>query len=176
MTPTISARMRSILTMAVLAVLLLIGVSWGWSAVTEPFPEGEEIPTCSPIDITRGDQVYLDQVTVSVLNAGGREGLAGRTLNGLVKNGFGEGDLANAPSDAEVDLVEIWTDEPRNPAVRLVASHLGKDVEVVRRDSGAPGVNIVVGDEFTGVTKGRKKIAASQDATICSPPAPPAAG
>lgn len=173
MIPAIPARLRSLLTLATLVVLLLIGASWGWSAVTEPFPKGEEAATCTPTDIAKGDKVYPDQVTVSVLNASGREGLAGRTLDDLVDDSFGEGDLDNAPADAGVDRVEIWTNEPRSPAVRLVATHLGDDVQVVRRDSGAPGVNIVVGNEFSGVTKGRKMITAARDFTICTPPPPP---
>ncbi len=176
MTSLISARQKSVLTLATLAVLLLIGVSWGWSAVTEPFPQGEEVATCSPTEVAKGDKVYPDQVTVSVLNAGGREGLAGRTLDELVRNGFGKGDLDNAPVDAGVDLVEIWTDAPRSPAVQLVASHLGNDVRVLRRDSGAPGVNIVVGNEFSGVITGRRMRVAGQDTTICSPPPLPPAG
>ncbi len=34
-----SAGLRSALTLAVLALLVLVGALWGWAAFTEPFPE-----------------------------------------------------------------------------------------------------------------------------------------
>lgn len=163
------ARIRSAATMVGLVVLLLIGVVWAWSAVTEPFPEDEETVTCDLVSVAKGEKVYPDQVTVSVLNAGNEEGLANRTMAALVKAKLVEGDLDNAPDDADVSGVEIWTDDEDNPAVLLVASYLGKDVKVVRRDPPLPGVNVVVGEDFTKVTKGRKSVAATEDTTICGP-------
>jgi hypothetical protein len=163
------ARIRSAATMVGLVALLLIGVVWAWSAVTEPFPEDEEAVTCDLLSVSKGEKVYPDQVTVSVLNAGNEEGLANRTMAALVKADLVEGELGNAPEDAEVSRVQIWTDDEENPAVRLVASFLGKDVKVVLRDPPLPGVNVVVGDDFTKVTKGRKSVAAQEDTTICGP-------
>jgi hypothetical protein len=157
--------------MAGLAVLLVIGVAWGWSAVSEPFPEGEEVATCTSTTVEEGEKVYPDQVTVSVLNAGGREGLANRTMSELVDAGLGTGELGNAPEDADVKGVEIWAADLENPAVRLVRSFLGDDAKLVRRDPHLPGVNVVVGEDFPGVTDGRKSVAAREDTTICSPPA-----
>jgi len=165
------ARLRSAVTMAALAVLLLIAVAWGWSAVSEPFPEGEEVATCTSTTVEEGEKVYPDQVTVSVLNAGGREGLANRTMTELVDEGLGKGELGNAPEDADVKGVEIWAADLENPGVRLVRSFLGDDVKLVRRDPQLPGVNVVVGEDFPGVTNGRKSVAAREDTTICSPPA-----
>ena len=166
----VQARIRSAATMLVLVVLMLIGVAWAWSAVTEPFPEDEEVATCDLVSVDKGQKVYPDQVTVSVLNAGNEEGLANRTMAALVKAALVEGDLANAPKDADVSGVEVWTDDLQNPAVILVASYLGKNAKVVERDPPLPGVNVVVGDDFRGVTKGRKSVAAREDTTICGPP------
>jgi hypothetical protein len=165
----IPARIRSAATMLGLLLLLLIGVAWAWSAVSEPFPEKEDVATCRSMSVEEGQKVYPDQVTVSVLNAGDREGLANRTMADLVEAGFARGKLGNAPQDADVTRVQIWTDDPENPAVRLVRSYLAKKVPVVRRTPPLPGVNVVVGDDFSGVTGGREAVAAREDATICSP-------
>lgn len=165
-------RLRSTLTLAALLGLLLFGVSYGFSAVTKPFPQRAEPPVCTDTPIAQGEKIFPDQVTVSVLNAGERSGLAGRTMSQLVDVGYGRGDLANAPEDTDVKRVEIWTDEPNNPDVRLVATYLGtKKTLIVRRDTVAVGVNVVVGDRFQDLRKGRKGFKAKSDTSICSPPA-----
>lgn len=166
----IDPRVRTLLTLGALAALVLIGAAWGWSAATKPFPGRVEAPTCVEATIAKGSKVYPDQVTVSVLNASNREGLAGRTMRLLTDEGFGQGDSANAPADTEVAVAQVWAETPGDPAVRLVASRLGKDVEVVRRDTAAAGVTVVVGDGFEELVQGRKAVKARQDATICSPP------
>lgn len=162
--------LRSALTLAVLLGVLLIGVAWAWSAVTEPFPEREKAATCTTRLVAKGDKVYPDQVTVSVLNGGTREGLADRTMTDLVTAGLDRGFVDNAPDDAEVTLAQVWADDPSNPAVKLVKSYLGKRAKIVRRESTLPGVTVVVGDDFPGVVNGRKAVKAQDDATICSPP------
>lgn len=160
---------RTIVTLAVLALVLVIGGAWGWSALTKPFPGRAEAPTCSLQTVAAGEKVYPDQVTVSVLNAGTREGLAGRTMQLLEDEGFDAGDSDNAPSGTRIDDVEIWTDDPEDPAVRLVASRLGDTLRIVRRDASAAGVVVVVGDGFTKLSKGRKSVVAQTDFEICSP-------
>jgi len=166
---TAQARMRSAITLLCLLVVLLIGVAWAWSAVSEPFPEREEAATCTSTVVAAGEKVYPDQVTVSVLNAGTSEGLADRTMTSLVAAGLDEGELGNA-RETDVGGVEIWADDVDNPAVKLVTSFLGKDAKVVRRDTPLPGINVVVGEEFPGVTNGREFASADEETTICSPP------
>ena len=65
--------------------------------------------------------------------------------------GFVEGEHGNAPDDAEVAGVEIWTERPENPAVQLVAQPVrrGRRGRPPRRRP-RPGVDVVVGDEFDG--------------------------
>jgi hypothetical protein len=161
---------RTAITLGVLGVVLLIGATWGWSSVTKPFPGKVDAPTCVDKTIAVGERVYPVEVTVSVLNAGTREGLAGRTMQLLEDVGFVQGDLNNAPSGTDVANVQIWTTDPASPAVQLVASHLGRGVEVVRRDTTAAGVVVVVGDDFTDLGKGRKSMVAESESTICTPP------
>ena len=163
------AHLRSAATLIGLVVLMLAGVAWAWSAVTEPFPERETAAVCADQVIAAGEKVYPDQVTVSVLNAGGSEGLADRTMTELVEAGLDRGEVGNAPADSEVNVAQIWAEDLGNPAVQLVKAFLGRSAKVVERDPPLPGVNVVVGEEFTGATKGRQSVKARQDATICSP-------
>ena len=107
-----------------------------------------------------------DQVVVTVLNAGSRSGLAGRVTNDLVDQGFVAGQTTNAPSGTEVARVQIWTDAPRSPEVRLVRSYLG-EVGVQRRDPVGEGVTVVVGDDFGDLSDGRARVAVRDDTTAC---------
>jgi hypothetical protein len=123
---------------------------------------------CSATRVDAGDHVFPAQVTVSVLNASSREGLASRTMTALKDGGFAPGHSGNAPKDAKVGAAQIWTDDPKSPAVQLVAAWL-PGVRVVQRSVAEPGVVVVVGDHFSAVGQGPKSITATTDATICSP-------
>ena len=164
------ARLRSFATLAVLGLVLVLAAVWGWSAATQPFPERAGPPVCVDREFERGEKVSRGDVTVSVHNAGTRVGLAGLTMNLLVDAGFAEGSEGNARGGRKVARAQIWTDEPRNPGVRLVASHLGKQVKVVKREHDAPGVLVVVGDRFEDLAKGRRTVTARAPATVCGPP------
>src|SRR3546814_617523 len=160
-----TATARSVATLVVLGLLFVGGVAWAWSQVTEPFPEPTETPDCSQTVFTAGEEIVPGDVLVSVLNASDRDGLAGETMDRLAKFGFGEGDLGNA--SAIRDAAQIWTSEPDGPVAQLLASYLGKDVKVVDQESTAPGVTIVVGDKFPGVTKGLKRPTAGAGGPVC---------
>ena len=81
-----------------------------------------------------------------------------------------EGDSGNAPSNARVSTAEIWTDDPTSPAVLLIASRLGPNPKIVRRNAEGTGVVVIVGDDFKKLREGRKSVAATEDSEICSPP------
>lgn len=162
---------RTAATVTVLLVVLLVGASWGWSALTQPFPGKVDVPTCVDRTVASGEKLYPDEVVVSVLNAGRREGLAGRTMQLLTDQGFGRGDSGNAPKGSDVTVAEIWADDPGNPAVQLVASRFGKRVKVVKHDtSTVAGVVVVVGDGFKKLRKGKTQVTAGSDAQVCGPP------
>ncbi|GEP37568.1 hypothetical protein NPS01_12310 [Nocardioides psychrotolerans] len=169
MAATALARIRSAATLLSLLALLLAGVAWGWSAMTEPFPESAEVSICTDTAVPAGTKVYPDQVTVSVANAGSREGLAGRTMQLLVDAGFGRGQTGNAPSGTDVAYAEIWTDDPENPAVRLLKGKLGRESTVVRRDTTLVGVTVIVGDDFMRLREGGAWTKSGEDSRICSP-------
>ncbi len=165
------ARVKALATFVVLVLVLVVGVSWAWAAITEPFPEQEPTPVCADTELEAGEPLRPGAITVSVLNAGGREGLARATMDDLTSRGFDEGELGNAPDGAEVARVQVWTSERGDPAARLVRSYLGRGVPLVRRDGGEPGVNVVVGPNFAGVGKGLGRIVLEEDTTVCGPAA-----
>ena len=81
----LSAGLRTALTLGVLAVLLLVMLTWGWSNATAPLPgsdEPEEAGACEPWTVVEGEQLDAAQVEVTILNAGTREGLAGAPARG----------------------------------------------------------------------------------------------
>ena len=162
------ARTRSAVTLSVLALLLLVAALWGWQAATAPLPGKVDTALCVQRTIDAGEKVYPQDVTVSVYNAGTREGLAARVMQSFNDAGFPEGNSGNATS-ARVPNVQIWSTEPKSPAVLLVASRLGGDVDVERRDGPGVGVSVIVGDGFTKLTKGPAGVVAQEDVEICSP-------
>lgn len=161
---------RSAITLSVLGLLLVVAAVWGWGAATDPLPEKADAVTCVDRTVAEGERVFPQDVTVSVYNAGTREGLASRVLQELTDAGFHEGIGGNAAPTVRVGAVQIWTLEPQSPDVLLVASRLGDAVEIERREPVGFGVTVVVGDDFTEVGEGRKAVVARADATICSPP------
>lgn len=161
---------RSAMTLAVLAVVFLASIAWAWSRVTEPFPEKIDPPPCTDTLVAAGEDLAPPQVMVTVLNAGGSNGLAGQTMNRLVSFGFSAGDTGNAPANTGPVAAQVWASDPGDPAAILLASYLGKDVEIVDQPSGYPGVTIVVGKRFDKVRKGRPTVTAQKDSYVCTPP------
>jgi hypothetical protein len=166
----LSAGARSAITLVVLVVLLVAGAAWGFSKAFAPFPGKVDSPLCVAQKVAAGTRVFPADVTVSVYNAGTRDGLAGRVMQELTDAGFRQGVDGNAQRGAKVASAQIWTRDPKNPAVVLVAGRLGPHAKVVRRAAPGPGVNVFVGDGFKKVVKGKRAVIATQDTTICSPP------
>jgi hypothetical protein len=167
----LSARLRTLITLGFLTVLLVGGVTWGWAQVSEPFPGKADAPICVDTSYAAGDELFTQDVTVSVLNASTREGLAGRTLAALEDAGFAPGQTANAPKGTTVNApAEIWVTDTDNPGAKLVRSRLGK--VPVREEPGNPavGVTVVVGDSFGELREGPASLVLTDDAVVCSPP------
>lgn len=158
------------MTLAVLAVIFLAGITWAWSRVTEPFPEKVEAAPCTDTLIREGEDVAPPQVMVTVLNAGGANGLASKTMDQLVGFGFGEGDTGNGPANSGPVSAQVWAKDPGDPAAILLASYLGTDVDIVDQGSGYPGVTIVVGKRFKGAVEGRETVTSQTDSYVCTPP------
>lgn len=161
---------RSTLTLVFLAALLAGAAFWGWGAATEPLPGAEDLPVCEDTAVEPGQKVYADQVTVSIFNASSRSGLAGRTMQLFLDEGFAEGDSGNAPRGTTVAHSQVWTSDRRSPAVRLIASRLGPETSVVEGEQLGLGVVVVVGEDFQKLVKGSKQVKTRQAGFICSPP------
>lgn len=170
MTPRLAGMLTTAVTLGVLGLLLLFAVTRGLDAVSEPFPENAPPPVCVDGPVTAGDVLRTAGVTVSVINAGTRTGLARQTLNDLVDQGFDGGEVANQ-ADPDIRFVQIWSPGGRTAAVRLVASNLRGKVEVIDREGSVAGITVVVGEDFRGVRKGRAQIKVTNDGTVCGPPA-----
>jgi hypothetical protein len=168
---SLSARLRTLLTLTCLALLMLVGVTWGWAQVSEPFPGKADAPTCVDTSYAGGDELFVQDVTVSVLNASSREGLAGRTLQALEDAGFAGGQTANAPKGTAVTTpAEIWVSDPENPGAKLLRKWVGKIP--IRSDvvNPAAGITLVVGDTFGELREGPGSVLLEDDAVVCSPP------
>lgn len=163
------ATTRSAVTLAVLALVFVIGVAWAWSSVTEPFPEAEEQPACIETPVAAGDRVTPGLVHVNVLNASGTDGLASETMEALARRGFAEGATGNAAAPTGEMGAVIWTDDPDGPAAKLLQSYF-VNAQVVEQATAEPGITVVVGEGFPGIKAGRKGVKAESDGFVCSPP------
>ena len=164
------ASLKSLLTLLVLLGLLVVGGLWGWHEFTKPLPKSADPPVCEDVSVAVGSKVYPEQVTVSVFNASTRAGLAGRTMDLLTAEGFGQGEMGNAPPGTVVSVAEVWADDVTSPDALLVRSYFGRRVEIKQQPSLGAGVTVLVGPDFEDLRKGRPAVTAGQDATICSPP------
>lgn len=161
---------RTLLTLTALGAVLVVAAWSGWSILTSPLPDAGESPTCVETPVRAGEELRVAQVTVTVLNAGRRSGLANRTLTGLVDQGFHRGGSGNAGAGVEVSNAQIWTDDPDSPAVALVAARI-PGVRIVPRDATQfAGVVLVVGNGFAGLRPGPPSVTVRKDTTICAPP------
>jgi hypothetical protein len=166
----VNIHVKTGLTLAVLAVLVLLGVTWGWASLTKPFPHKAAPKDCYPTVFRPGQRVAPPKVTVSVFNASERVGLAESTMSAFEEQGFGAGAVGNAPKGTVVHYAQIWTADRKNPAVLLVASRLGPHAAIVDKRHGGPGVIVVVGPQFQRLFEGKPSTKVTRTTTICSPP------
>lgn len=167
-----NTRTRSLVTLSALAALTLLAAVVGVAALTRPFPTAEDQPVCVSTRIAAGQEVFPEQVTISVYNASTRNGLASSTLNDLVDRGFIGAGSGNAPSDKPIKGVQIWADNAKNPAVALVKGQFRK-AKVVSGSALGPGVVVVVGNGKVSLRpSGKAPISAKSKSpsVICSPP------
>jgi hypothetical protein len=167
----LTARLRTAITLAALVLLMLLGITWGWAQVLKPFPGKVDAPICVDTSYKAGDELFVQDVTVSVFNASGREGLAARTLQQLEDAGFAAGQTANAPKGTSVTgPAEIWVKDPNDPSAKLLRARVGKVPVVEHPEHTAAGITLVVGDQFGDLRQGPESIVLNDDAVVCSPP------
>ena len=161
--------LRTFIILAVLVVAVALAGTWGWKAMTAPFPQKVDVAPCVDTQVKKGSTVYPSQVVVTVLNASTRAGLANRAITDLVDEGFVKGGTGNAPRGTKLRTVEVWAPDKDAPSAALVASWLG-DSKIVEKKIDRPGIVVVTGEKFPEVDGGEKTVKAKADSTICSPP------
>jgi hypothetical protein len=167
----LTARVRTAITLAALLALMVLGVTWGWAQMTKSFPGRVQASICDDTTYKAGDELAIQDVTVSVLNASGREGLASQTLLALEEAGFPAGETGNAPKGVKVDgPAEIWVDDVDNPGAKLLRARLGPVPVVAHPENNLAGITVVLGDSFGDLRKGPDSVVLSDDAVVCSPP------
>jgi hypothetical protein len=166
----LNQHVKTLLTLAVLGVLVVVGVTWGWSAFTSPFPHTAKQSLCLRTTLQPGDRVSAPKLIVSVFNGSQRVGLAESTMAEFQDQGFGLGKVGNAPKGTAVQFAQVWNTHPANPAVRLVLSRLGPLAHVIKKHHGGPGVIVVVGTRFQKLVPGLSSVKVTAPTTICSPP------
>ena len=146
-------------TLLVLIGLVGFGGYYGYRALFSPV--GDDAVTASPggrrceAGLRKGETVRPRDVTVTVLNAGDRSGLASQVQEQLVGRGFLAGTTDNAPDGTSVRFVRVLAPTQKDPAARLVALQFGERTYIQRsRDDLGPGVDVVVGDRFRGLERG----------------------
>jgi hypothetical protein len=170
-------RARSAATLGVLVVLCLVGILLGIRGLTADLPTDplveDDNAVCETRTIADGAKIRSADITVSVYNAGRQNGLASRVLKELQTRGFGAGESGNAPDGTKVVRAQVWADEKKNAAARLVARQLGPTTRVfVNRPKIGVGVVVVLGDTFGKLAKAPRVTRAQGKTTICRPNEP----
>jgi hypothetical protein len=166
----VNAHIKALATLTVLGVLVLLGTTWGWSALTSPLPHTAKQEVCVDTTLQPGDRVSAPKVTVSVFNASTRVGLAERTVSDFEDQGFGPGKVGNAPKGTTVFFAQVWATSPKDPAVQLVLSRLGPHARFAAKPSLGPGITVVVGPRFTKLVVGKASVKVTRPTVVCMPP------
>lgn len=165
-------------TVSLLVGALILGamVVVGYRNLTAPVdtaPEAKKTAGCAPGEKEVAKKfLKRREVKVSVFNAGGATGQAGRTLAELEKAGFRPGEVANAPSDMSVPNAVVYSTRENDPAAKLVARFMGKHVPVkLSEEEYGPGVDVFVGKGHTKFNRKAQRRIRLEDADItCVPP------
>ena len=163
-----NTHVKTLLTLAVLAVPGDDRRDLGVVVADDAPSRTSDAEDLLPDELQPGDRVSAPKVTVSVFNASDRVGLAESTMSAFEDQGFGAGDVGNAPKDAVVHYAQIWTEDRHDPAVRLVASRLGPHASIVAKKHGGPGVIVMVGPDFQTLVQGKQSTKVTEPVTVCS--------
>lgn len=167
---------RQMLAVAGTVVVLLAAAVGTWAfAVRQEGPAPR--PACVATTVTVVPPMSpapAGTVTVNVLNATGRPGLAAAVADRLRARGFRVGTVANAPSSRSVPAVaEIRYGARGAAAATAVARQVGGATLYV---DGRPGlqVDLVLGDGWTGL-RAPQQVATAVETVPTSPAATPSA-
>lgn len=164
-----TARRFVVLTLA--GLFFLGGLAVGFKLLTSSTDTTAAAPTCTDRTVAAGQKLTSNLVMVNVFNASRRAGLANRVTINLQRNGFLGGQIGNSTSAVKPRTVAILTSDRHDPRVELVAAQFADKVTYAKPDITADaGVNVVVGDDYSGLEKkARTNVKASKAITMCVP-------
>jgi hypothetical protein len=146
----VNPRLTAPLALAAAALAVFVMALWGMNALTAPFGGNDTTDSSANCGTTSHRTVKRSDVTVSVYNAGKRQGRAGVTLDLLEEAGFNAGAVGNAPKGVTARVAIVRTTQRVHPDATLVARALGSHVPVVvTSDDLGPGVDVIIGDKFS---------------------------
>jgi hypothetical protein len=169
----VGRRALTAVTMTVLVALLVVAGLVGWNTLSssdDTSASGHQgrHKRCAA-GLEKGDVVHSSEVRVSVYNAGTRDGLAGRVQDKLAAREFLRGAVSNAPAGfGGVQSVRVLARKANDPAARLVARQFGPRtvVQPTRNDLG-PGVDVVIGNQFSGLVDAPQQVRATASGSGC---------
>ena len=86
----------------------------------------------------------------------------------LSDKGFKKGQVTNAPAGVTASNVTILTTDKLIPQVQLAASQFKGPIKYEDTADIAPGINIIVGDNFIGLnTNAKKHIVLKKSVKVC---------
>lgn len=148
-------RLRTVVTMVALTGFVIWAAYFGWTGLTRGWfsSESEAVskepatPCSAPPPVT----LRAHEVRVSVYNAGAPGGQATALMTALTEQGFLRGTLADAPDPIDVGGIAIRPGKSKQGATRLVERQFKKSRVADDRKPYGPGVNVLIGREFTGL-------------------------
>jgi hypothetical protein len=163
-----------ILTLAVAAVVFVVGSVVGFRLLTSGTGDPVQAATCTSSVVKAGSELNSNVVKVNVFNASTRSGLANRVLINLQANGFLGGQIGNSASATKPRRVAILTDDPDDPRVKLVAAQFRDKVEFAPADvTVEDGIIVVIGDDYRGLkAESITTIQTDRDIPVCTPVIP----
>lgn len=172
---------KTLITLTVLVAVFVVGSFVGYKllfADAPPLSDAAKETQCEPQTIRSGSTLKVDQVTVTVYNAGRVSGLANRTLINLQKKGFRPGKVGNATGGIKASDVTIVTTNRKAPQVRLVAAQFRGAVRYAKpKTAQGDNVEIVIGPKYGGLKKKTPKSTKVNTKTeVCLPVVEPEPG
>lgn len=165
--------MNKNLPVALAAVIFVGGSLTGFKLLTAAPEKTNAAPACQTVTAQAGKRLSSNMVTVNVLNASERAGLANRVLIDLQSNGFLGGSKGNS-TDTAPKRVAIVTNDRKDPRVKLVAQQFKDNVKYSKpQGSAGDGITVVVGPNYSGLkSKPKTSVRTDREISACIPAAP----
>lgn len=156
---------RTPLTLIALLAILAYGAMWGYERITAPIPPRPPAPCAE--QAVRDGKLQSSQVSVAVLNGGGKRGLADDIAGRLESRGFVIDQVSN--TEEPITTTVIVGQAAENPEVKLIAAYFPGST--IRPDPNRTdrAVQVLVGDQFGQFNANAPQTIDVEGSTICLP-------